>query len=254
MRAMVFDGTSPKLDLREVADPRPGAGQVLIRVEACGVCRTDLHVVDGDLTRPKRPLIPGHEIVGRVADLGSGVSGLASGQRVGVPWLGHTCGACRYCHDGQENLCDAPGFTGYTIDGGYAEYCVADAQFVFALSEDADPVATAPLLCAGLIGYRSFRACGEAKRSVSTASARRRISCVRSRAIRASTSTPSRARVTRPRRTSHDASARHGRAPHWTNRRSSSTRPSYSRRSAIWCPAPSEPCGRAGASSAAAST
>jgi propanol-preferring alcohol dehydrogenase len=158
---MVYDGSSSTLELRKVADPRPDTTQVLLRVEACGVCRTDLHVVDGDLTRPKRPLIPGHEIVGRIAELGSAVSSFSLGQRVGVPWLGHTCGSCRYCHAGQENLCDAPGFTGYTIDGGYAEYCVADAQYVFPLSEDTDPVAMAPLLCAGLIGYRSYRLCGD---------------------------------------------------------------------------------------------
>lgn len=161
MRAMVYDGTSSKLELQEVADPRPDRSQVLLRVEACGVCRTDLHVVDGQLSDPKQPLIPGHEIVGRIAELGPGVSGFSLGQRVGVPWLGNTCGACRYCRAGQENLCNTPDFTGYTIDGGYAEYCVADAQFVFPLSEGSDPVATAPLLCAGLIGYRSFRSCGE---------------------------------------------------------------------------------------------
>lgn len=164
MRAMVFTGKSPELELQEVARPVPGPGQVLIRVEACGVCRTDLHVVDGDLTEPKLPLIPGHEIVGRVAVLGAGCEGLAMEQRVGVPWLGHTCGTCDYCREGRENLCDAPGFTGYTLNGGYAEYCVADAGFVFPLPEDADPVALAPLLCAGLIGYRSYTMAGDAQR------------------------------------------------------------------------------------------
>lgn len=164
MRAMVFDGQDPQLKLRELPDPEPAAGEVLIRVEACGVCRTDLHVVDGDLRDPKHPVIPGHEIVGRVERLGAGVSGLEAGQRVGVPWLGHTCGVCRYCRGGRENLCDDPGFTGYTIDGGYAELTTADAHFVFPMAEDADPVAQAPLLCAGLIGYRSFRMCGEVER------------------------------------------------------------------------------------------
>jgi propanol-preferring alcohol dehydrogenase len=164
MRAMVFDGGSPELTLRAMPVPHPQAGQVLIRVEACGVCRTDLHVIDKELAQPKRPLIPGHEIVGRIAAVGAGVSTLAPGRRVGVPWLGHTCGACRYCRSGYENLCDAPGFTGYTIDGGYAEYCVADAHFVFPLDEDADPVALAPLLCAGLIGYRAYRMCGKPRR------------------------------------------------------------------------------------------
>lgn len=164
MRAMVFDGSTPRLALREIPVPAPGAGEVLIRVEACGVCRTDLHVVDGDLGHPALPLIPGHEIVGRLEAAGEGVSGLRSGKRVGVPWLGHTCGSCSYCRAGRENLCDAPGFTGYTLDGGYAEYCVADARFVFALPEDAEAVRLAPLLCAGLIGYRSLKLAGEVSR------------------------------------------------------------------------------------------
>ncbi len=164
MRAMVFDGGDSRLVARDVPDPEPGAGEVLIRVEACGVCRTDLHVLDGELRAPKLPLIPGHEIVGRVERPGAGVSGLREGQRVGVPWLGHTCGACRYCRGGAENLCDSPGFTGYTIDGGYAQFCTADARFVFPMAGDADPVALAPLLCAGLIGYRSLRMCGPVER------------------------------------------------------------------------------------------
>ena len=161
---MVYDGSSSQLELRnmQVRDVEPT--QVRLRVEACGVCRTDLHVVDGDLKRPKLPLIPGHEIVGRVEQIGGDVSGLSTGQRVGVPWLGRTCSACDYCKTQQENLCDAPGFTGYTIDGGYAEYCVADAKYVFPLDNDADPVSLAPLLCAGLIGYRSFRMCGNVGR------------------------------------------------------------------------------------------
>lgn len=161
MRAMVFDGGSPALHMRDLVKPEPGSGQVLIRVEACGVCRTDLHVVDHDLNEPKVPLVPGHEIVGRIERLGPKVEGLAKGQRVGVPWLGHTCGACAFCKRDAENLCDTPGFTGYTIDGGYAEYCVADAGYVFGLPENADPVALAPLLCAGLIGYRSFKLSGD---------------------------------------------------------------------------------------------
>lgn len=164
MRAMVFTGKGPELELQEVARPAPGPGQVLIRVEACGVCRTDLHVVDGDLTDPKLPLIPGHEIVGRIETLGEGCEGLAEGQRVGVPWLGHTCGTCAYCREGRENLCDAPGFTGYTLNGGYAEYCLADARFVFPLPGEGNPIALAPLLCAGLIGYRSYAMAGEARR------------------------------------------------------------------------------------------
>ncbi|MFP4450173.1 MAG: zinc-dependent alcohol dehydrogenase family protein [Rhodosalinus sp.] len=163
MRAMVFDGTSSALQLRDLPLPEPGPGQVRLRVEACGVCRTDLHVVDGDLTEPKVPLIPGHEIVGRVEALGEGAQ-VPPGSGVGVPWLGHTCGRCRYCRMGRENLCDAPGFTGYTLNGGFAEYCVADTDYVFELPEDKDPVALAPLLCAGLIGYRSFRMAGDVQR------------------------------------------------------------------------------------------
>ena len=164
MRAMVFDGTSSKLHMCDLPVPEPGPEQVLIRIEACGVCRTDLHVIDGDLQHPKLPLVPGHEIVGRIERLGPSVDDLTVGCRVGVPWLGHTCGACPYCREARENLCDAPGFTGYTLDGGYAEYCVADADFVFPLGENTDPVALAPLLCAGLIGYRSFRLCGKIRR------------------------------------------------------------------------------------------
>lgn len=164
MRAMVFTGASPRLVARDMPVPDPGPGQALIRVEACGVCRTDLHVVDGELTAPALPLIPGHEIVGRVVSLGPGTDGPPVGRRVGVPWLGHTCGTCPHCLAGRENLCDAPLFTGYTVNGGYAEYCVADTRFTFPLPEAADPVALAPLLCAGLIGYRSFRMAGEVQR------------------------------------------------------------------------------------------
>jgi alcohol dehydrogenase, propanol-preferring len=163
MRAMVLEEPRGKLQLRDLPAPVPGPGHVVIRVTACGVCRTDLHVVDGELDRPKLPLVPGHEIVGRIEALGDGVSGLAVGQRVGVPWLGHTCGECRYCLAGAENLCDAPGFTGYTIDGGYAEACVADAAYVFPLPEGPDDAALAPLLCAGLIGYRSLKMAGDAQ-------------------------------------------------------------------------------------------
>ncbi|MGG7643493.1 zinc-dependent alcohol dehydrogenase family protein [Rhodovulum sp. YNF3179] len=164
MRAMVLGAPRRPLALTDMDRPAPGAGQVRIRVEACGVCRTDLHIVDGELDRPRLPLVPGHEIVGRVEETGAGVSGLGPGQRVGVPWLGHTCGDCFYCRNGQENLCDAPGFTGYTLNGGFAEACVADARYVFPLPEDGDPVALAPLLCAGLIGYRSLAMAGDARR------------------------------------------------------------------------------------------
>lgn len=164
VRAQVYDGRSPALTLRELPDPSPGRGQLLIDVQACGVCRTDLHVVDGDLTEPKRPVIPGHEIVGTVAALGEGVHGFALGERVGVPWLGHTCGRCAFCAAGRENLCDAPGFTGYTIDGGYAERTVADARYCLRVPPNYDDVHAAPLLCAGLIGYRTLALAGNAQR------------------------------------------------------------------------------------------
>jgi len=161
---MVLQAPGKPLRLQDLPLPEPGAGQVRIRIAACGVCRTDLHVVDGELTEPKLPLVPGHEIVGRVEALGSGVEGLTAGQRVGVPWLGHTCGHCPYCRMQAENLCDAPGFTGYTIDGGYAEACVADAHYVLPLPEGPGDADLAPLLCAGLIGYRSLRMARDADR------------------------------------------------------------------------------------------
>jgi propanol-preferring alcohol dehydrogenase len=164
MRAMIFEMPGKPLALRDVAVPEPGVGQVLIHVGACAVCRTDLHVIDGELPNPKLPLIPGHEIVGRVEKLGEGVEGFRAGDRVGVPWLGWTCGECDYCRAGQENLCDRARFTGYTIDGGYAEYTVADARFCFRVPESFDDVGCAPLLCAGLIGYRSLRKAGDARR------------------------------------------------------------------------------------------
>ncbi|MBL8710093.1 MAG: zinc-dependent alcohol dehydrogenase family protein [Rhodospirillaceae bacterium] len=152
--------------LREeaIARPDPGAGQVLIAVEACGVCRTDLHVVDGDLPHPTLPVIPGHEVVGRIAAVGKGVAGLAIGERVGVPWLGWTCGACDYCRSGRENLCPRAKFTGYTLNGGYAEAMLADAQYCFKLDPALDPAHAAPLLCAGLIGYRALRLAGDGRR------------------------------------------------------------------------------------------
>lgn len=164
MKAMVFDGHSPLLQWFELPDPRPGPGQLLIDVRACGVCRTDLHVVDGELTQPKTPLVPGHEVVGIVSGLGEGVTDFVLGERVGVPWLGHTCGHCAFCGHGKENLCDAPGFTGYTIDGGYAQRTVADSRYCFRLPTRYADIEAAPLLCAGLIGYRSLWMAGEAER------------------------------------------------------------------------------------------
>ncbi len=163
MRAMVMDRPGVALVARELPTPAPGPGEVLVKVTACGVCRTDLHVVDGELTEPKLPLVPGHEIVGRVAGLGTGVARFGEGDRVGVPWLGWTCGVCRFCTSGRENLCERARFTGYTIDGGYAEYALADQRFCFPFAGGASDVAAAPLLCAGLIGYRSLVMAGDAR-------------------------------------------------------------------------------------------
>lgn len=164
MRAMVFEGVGKPLREVELPLPEPGPGQVRLRVLACAVCRTDLHILDGDLEEPKLPLVLGHEIVGRVDALGACVTGLSLGQRLGVPWLGETCGHCGYCASGQENLCDHPVFTGYQRDGGYAEYVVADARFCFSIPDGYGDAEAAPLLCAGLIGYRSYRMAGAARR------------------------------------------------------------------------------------------
>jgi propanol-preferring alcohol dehydrogenase len=164
MQAMILDAPGRTLRLAKVPDPSPGAGQVLLRVAACAVCRTDLHVVDGELAHPKLPLIPGHEIVGTVLGWGEGVEGFSAGERVGVPWLGWTCGACEYCRAGRENLCPDARFTGYTLDGGYAEQAVADARYCFRVPAGYSDAQAAPLLCAGLIGYRSLRMAGEAER------------------------------------------------------------------------------------------
>jgi propanol-preferring alcohol dehydrogenase len=164
MQAMVLDTAGSKLRQADVPVPAPGPHQVFIRVAACGVCRTDLHILDGELSNPKLPLILGHEIVGRIAALGEAVRDFAIGERVGVPWLGFTDGTCAYCRSGQENLCDRPLFTGYQIDGGYAEFAVADARYVFRLPAGYSDAEAAPLLCAGLIGYRSLKMAGDGKR------------------------------------------------------------------------------------------
>src|SRR5689334_33688 len=160
MRAMLLDRPGQPLREAELPEPQPGPGQLLVSVRACAVCRTDLHIVDGELTRPKLPLVPGHQIIGYVEEA-PGVESFAVGDRVGVPWLGWTCGVCAYCRTGRENLCNFAKFTGYDIDGGYAEYCVADARYCFPLSGESDDAHTAPLLCAGLIGYRALRLAGE---------------------------------------------------------------------------------------------
>jgi propanol-preferring alcohol dehydrogenase len=163
MRAMVLEGPQSPLTLRERDPPEPGPGQVLLKVGACAVCRTDLHVVDGDLPGIRHPIVPGHEVVGAVAACGPGVA-LAKGTRLGLPWLGWACGHCSFCNAGRENLCDTARFTGYQLDGGYADYVVADARFCLPIPESLDDVHAAPLLCAGLIGYRALRMCGDARR------------------------------------------------------------------------------------------
>jgi alcohol dehydrogenase, propanol-preferring len=161
---MVLDRPGERLRLVELSIPEPGPGQVLVEVAACGVCRTDLHVVDGDLTKPKLPIVPGHEIVGRVVETGAGVDAFEKGERIGIPWLGWTCGRCRFCASARENLCDNARFTGYQIDGGYAEYTIADARYCFPIQGAYDDAEAAPLLCAGLIGWRSLKMAGEAER------------------------------------------------------------------------------------------
>jgi propanol-preferring alcohol dehydrogenase len=164
MRAMVLQRPGEPLELTEVDDPTPGPGEVSISVRACGVCRTDLHIVDGELSEPKLPLVPGHQVVGRVVGAGEGAERFAVGDRVGVPWLGWACGECRYCLGGRENLCDRARFTGYDIDGGYADLAVADERFCFRIPPDYPDDRAAPLLCAGLIGYRALRLVGDAER------------------------------------------------------------------------------------------
>lgn len=163
MHAMVLTAPGAPLRFQQRSDPAPGPGAVRVKVSACGVCRTDLHVVDGELPGIRYPIVPGHEVVGRVEALGPGVTSVGIGERVGVPWLGHTCGECSYCRSGRENLCDRPLFTGYTRDGGFASHLVADARYCFPLGEAGDDVAIAPLLCAGLIGWRSLVMAGDGK-------------------------------------------------------------------------------------------
>ncbi len=164
MRAMVLEAQRERLNEAELAVPEPGRGEVRVAVRTCGVCRTDLHVVDGDLDEPKLPLVPGHQVVGEVEEVGEGAERYGVGDRVGVPWLGWTCGECRYCVSGRENLCVRARFTGYTLDGGYAERVVADERYCFPIPEGYSDLDAAPLLCAGLIGYRSLRLCGDPER------------------------------------------------------------------------------------------
>jgi alcohol dehydrogenase, propanol-preferring len=164
MRAMVLKKPNTPLVMEDLEIPEPEEGQIRIKVSVCGICRTDLHVVDGELTKPKLPLVPGHQIIGTVDKLGSSVSKVKVGDRVGVPWLGKSCGTCRYCKEGRENLCDNAVYTGYQIDGGFAEYCLADENFSFPVSEDYPDLQAAPLMCAGLIGYRSYKMTDNAKK------------------------------------------------------------------------------------------
>jgi len=253
MKAMVLRRIGTLLRPEETLPPEPCSGQIRVKVEACAVCRTDLHVVDGDLSQPKLPLIPGHEIVGIVDRIGTGVGGFAMGERVGIPWLGHTCGKCPYCATGHENLCDEPLFTGYTRDGGFAELAVADAAFVFKLVDYEDPAAAAPLMCAGLIGWRSLVAAGDGKTIgiYGFGAAAHIIAQVcrwQRRAVYAFT------RPTRRRRPSPAASAPCGPAAPTRIRPCVSTRRSSSHRSARSCRPRSGMCERADGSSAAGST
>jgi propanol-preferring alcohol dehydrogenase len=237
MRAMLLEKIGAALQPTEQDDPVPGDGEVRLRIEACAVCRTDLHVVDGDLPNPKLPLVPGHEIVGVVDRVGAGVDASRVGRRVGVPWLGHTCGSCAYCVGGRENLCDSPGFTGYTRDGGFATHVVADAAFAFDLDPDADPVALAPLLCAALIGWRSLEKAGDGRRLgiYGFGAAAHIIAQVAIWQGRGGRSSPSRAPGTAKRRVSHGSWGRPGPAARTSNPVSRSTRRSSSHRSATWC-------------------
>jgi len=164
MKAMVLEKRSTPLVLKELGIPKPNANQVLIKVKACAVCRTDLHIFDGELSEPKLPLVLGHEIVGEIVELGDSVKGLNKGDLIGVPWLGETCDTCRYCKLGKENLCDSAKFTGYQIDGGYAEYAVANSKYCFKMPKDYSAINAAPLLCAGLIGYRSYKMTGKSEK------------------------------------------------------------------------------------------
>jgi propanol-preferring alcohol dehydrogenase len=164
MHAMVLDEPGQALNMRCLPCPQPGPDQLLVKIAACAVCRTDLHVVDGELPKPKLPIIPGHEIVARVVSCGTNVPNFSIGERIGIPWLGWTCGQCRYCRSGHENLCESAKFTGYQIDGGYAEYTVADARYCFRIPDNYSDVEAAPLLCAGLIGYRALKMAGDAER------------------------------------------------------------------------------------------
>ena len=247
MRAMVLETARTPLRMRERPTPVPAAREILLEVAACGVCRTDLHVVDGELPNPKLPLIPGHEIVGRVAALGADVAGFAVGERIGVPWLGYTCGVCPYCRAGRENLCDRPLFTGYTRDGGYATHALADARFCFPLPERRDDAEIAPFLCAGLIGWRSYRMAGAQWEGQGAGSEGESLQALglygfgaaahilaQVAAWQGVASMPSPAAATRRRKHLHGRSARSGPAAPTRCRPSRSTPPSFLHRWARW--------------------
>lgn len=236
MCAMVFRGVGRPLVLEERPIPEPGPEEILVRVAACGVCRTDLHVVDGELAEPRLPLVPGHEVVGRVAALGAGVERFREGERIGVPWLGWTCGTCRFCQRGQENLCTAARFTGSTRDGGYGDYCVADQRYCLRLEGGRSEAESAPLLCAGLIGYRALRMAGDAERiGLYGFGAAGPISSLRWHDTRGAACSPSCDREMKWQSGSRSASGRTGPAIRTKRRPSSSTRHCCSRRSAHWC-------------------
>jgi propanol-preferring alcohol dehydrogenase len=257
MHAMVLTAPGAPLVAQDRADPVPGPGELRLRVRACGVCRTDLHIADGELP-PRRPaIVLGHEVVGIVDAIGAGVTGVAIGDRLGVPWLGETCGHCRYCRGAQENLCDTPGFTGWTRDGGYADTMVARADFCFPIPEGFSDVEAAPLLCAGLIGYRSWRKAGEGgdieRLGLYGFGAAAHL-LASSRWRRGRRSTPSPDRAMRRRRAWRARWAASGPAARTRRRLSRSTPRSCSRRSARWCRRRCARCARAARWCAAAST
>jgi Zn-dependent alcohol dehydrogenases len=256
MRAMVLHSPGHPLQLEERPDPEPGPHELVLRIQACAVCRTDLHVVDGELPHPHLPVVPGHEIVGIVERVGAAVHDWRIGERAGVPWLGHVCGRCEYCTSGRENLCDSPLFTGYSRDGGFATHVAAEAAFCFRLDQLAQDAAhAAPLLCAGLIGWRSLKMAGEqAGRLGLYGLAPPRTSSRRSPSGQAARSSPSRGRETSARSRSPARSARRGPAAPTSIRRSRSMRRSSSRRSALSFPPRCARCAKAAAWSAAAST
>lgn len=254
MNAMILPAQGRPLRLSELEKPKPAKGQVLVKVRACGICRTDLHVVDGDLKNPKLPLVPGHQIVGIVEALGTGVKNAKAGDRVGIPWLGGSCGSCDYCRSGRENLCDKALYTGYQVNGGFAEYAVADARFVFSIPKDFLDLEAAPLLCAGLIGWRAYKMAGPGKRLGFYGFGAAAHLLTRWPGTRAGKFTPSPGRATGNPRPSLGSWAPYGQEPRGLCPPFPSTRPSSSRPRATWCLRPCKPWPRAGRWSAWEST